>query len=265
MKQTFPLLVCALLSACTSVEVPPGHEAVLVEMPVIFGHGGVVDTPVKPGRVYTWASTDYELVSMLPQQYEAFIEDLMSSDGVPLDFHASLRIQVNDSVSLIKNFGPRWYENNLGVELLSYIRQSVRKYGLNETAVSAEAIDKIDDEVEAALIEYVKESGLPVKILKVTVGKANPPDSVKDQRVATAKEQQRAITEHQRKLAEDARREAELARAASDNAYREAMRLDEAQFLELERIKMMRDVCAKGGTCTFFIGGEPTPVLPVAR
>jgi hypothetical protein len=36
--------------------------------------------------------------------------------------------------------------------------------------------------------------------------------------------------------------------------------------LQLERIKMQRDVCAHGGTnCTFFIGGGASPVIDVGR
>ena len=50
-----------------------------------------------------------------------------------------------------------------------------------------------------------------------------------------------------------------------DHAYREAMQLSPDQFLQLERIKMQRDVCAHGTTCTFFIGGGASPVIDVGR
>jgi hypothetical protein len=38
----------------------------------------------------------------------------MSSDGVPLDFDAVIRLQVTDSVRLIANFGEKWFESNVG-------------------------------------------------------------------------------------------------------------------------------------------------------
>jgi hypothetical protein len=84
----------------------------------------------------------------------------------------------------------------------------------------------------------------------VTLGRANPPDAIKHQRIATAEQEQRVNTERQRKLAEDMRRGSEESRAVADNAYREAMRLSPEQFLQLEQIKMLHDVCG-GGKCSF--------------
>jgi len=44
------------------------------------------------------------------------------------------------------------------------------------------------------------------------------------------------------------------------------MGLSPDQFLQLERIKMQRDVCGHtGSNCTFFIGGNVTPVNDVSR
>jgi len=43
------------------------------------------------------------------------------------------------------------------------------------------------------------------------------------------------------------------------------MELSPDQFLQLERIKMQRDVCSHGTTCTFFISGGPNPVIDVGR
>ncbi len=66
-------------------------------------------------------------------------------------------------------------------------------------------------------------------------------------------------------MAEGARKATEESRAAADNAYREAMQLSTTQLLELEHIKMLREVCA-GGSCTFIQGASPlTPVLDVTK
>jgi len=80
--------------------------------------------------------------------------------------------------------------------------------------------------------------GLPVTLVTMTVGRANPPDAIKSQRIETAAQEQRSNTEKQRKLAEDQRRAAETSRAEADNAYREAMHLSPEQFIQLETIKM---------------------------
>lgn len=245
-----------------SVSVEPGWEAVVVHKPLFFGKGGVDDRTVKTGLEYFWITSHDIHVNMQPQQFIISFNDIMSSDGVPLDFNAVARVKVIDAVSLIKNFGPDWYQNNLHAEVSNRVRQSVRKYGMNETAISSEAIDQIDKEVTLSVQEYVKAINLPVQLIDFTVGKANPPDSVKDQRIETASQQQRQQTEQQRKLAEDQRRMAELSRAAADNAYRESMRLSPDQFLQLESIKAFVDVCGKGG-CTIITSGTAVPTYGV--
>lgn len=243
-----------------SVKPDAGFEAVLVHKPIIFGHGGVDPTPVKTGLSYVWFTTDPVYVNMQPLQYNEHFEDLMSSDGVPLDFDSIIRLKVIDSVSLIRDFGPKWYEKNVQAEFRNRVRQAVRKHGMNETAIDTKAIDAIDAEVSGAMTKCVEDAKLPLKMMDVTVGKANPPDSIKSQRVETAAQQQRVLTEQQRKLAEDARKQAETSRAASDNAYRLAMGMAPNQFIQLENIKMMKEVC-KSGKCTFIVA--PSAVSPI--
>jgi len=243
-----------------SVKPDAGFEAVLVHKPLIFGHGGVDTEPIKTGRSYVWFTTERIYVNMQPIQFNEHFEDLMSSDGVPLDFDSIIRLKVIDSVTLIRDFGPQWYEKNVKAEFRNRVRQAVRKHGMNETAIDTKAIDAIDAEVSAAMTKCVEDAKLPLKMMDVTVGKANPPDSIKSQRVETAAQQQRVLTEQQRKLAEDARKQAETSRAASDNAYRLAMGMAPDQFIQLENIKMMKEVC-KSGNCTFIVA--PSGVSPI--
>jgi regulator of protease activity HflC (stomatin/prohibitin superfamily) len=188
----------------------------------------------------------------------------MTSDGVPLKFDSVIRLRVTDSVALIKNFGVDWYDNNIKNEFMNRVRQSVRNHGMNETAIDSRAIDAIDKEVTTAMNEYIKAAKIPVQLMMVTIGKANPPDSIKTQRVETAAQQQRILTEHQRKLAEDSRKAAEQSRAAADNVYREAMGLNPSQYLQLEHIKMLKEVGAKGGN-SFIVGGGVTPVIDLKK
>ena len=143
------------------------------------------------------------------------------------------------------------------------IRQAVRKRGMNETAISTTALDAIDAEIRDQLVSFIKDKKLPVQLLTMTVGKANPPDAIKNQRIETATQEQRIQTEKQTKLAEDQRQQAEQSRANADNAYREAMHLSPEQFIQLETIKMQRDVCGGSGKagCTFIQNGSAVPTL----
>lgn len=249
-------------SGCNVVSVDAGQQAVLIDKPWVFGHGGVREEPVLPGLTYTWMSTQKVYVNMLPIQYEGNFSDIMSADGVPLDFHAIIRLQVTQPVTLVRDFGRDWYQNNVEQEFYNRVRSAVKKHGMNETAIQTTAIDQIDAEISQAMTAYITESKLPVKLLKITVGRANPPDAVRNQRVETAQQEQRVLTEHKRDLAEQSRKAAEQSRAEADNAYRNAMNLSPGQFVEMERIKMQNSVCAKPeAKCTFIIGGDVAPVI----
>ncbi len=255
------LAVLLTVGSCSfhSVEPDAGYEAVLIDKPYFLGHGGVQQDPVKTGRSYIWKSTGYELVFMQPIKMDINFDDLMTSDGVPIDFHAIVRFKVVDSVSLIKNFGPKWYETNLEPEFRNLMRQAVRKHGMNETAINTSAIANIDAEVTANLDAYIKKTKLPIVLLTVSAGRANPPAQILDQRTQTAAQEQRIRTEQQKKLAEDARLAAEQSRAAADNAYRAAMSLSPEQYVQLEAIKAQKEMCGKGN-CTFVmpgLGGSP--------
>ncbi len=254
-----------LLGACSSFSPDAGNEIVLIEKPWLFGHGGVESEPVRTGRSYGAITTQGIDVYMQPQKFDVLLPDTMTSDGVPITFHAIIVVQVTDSVSLIKDFGQQWYQNNMEEQFKTMVRQAVRTRGMNETAISTTALDAIDREIRDALSNFIKDKGLPVKLVTMTVGRANPPDAIKNQRIETATQEQRIQTERQTKLAEDERAKAEQSRANADNAYREAMHLSPEQFIQLEMIKMQRVVCGEGkGNCTFIQNGA-VPVYNLAR
>lgn len=253
-------LLIVLLGGCGWASPDAGTEAVLIEKPWFFGHGGVDSEPIRAGRTLIAATTEAVYVDMRPHQFTMRFDDFMSKDGVPLDFDAVLRLQVMDSVELIRRFGENWYQNNVAAEFTNRVRQAVRKHGMNEMAISTDAIEAVDNEITKGMEQYLVESKVPVRLIQVTVGRANPPDSIKDQRIATASQQQRQNTERERKLAEDQRKDAETSRALADNAYRNAMSLTAEQFVRLENIKMQREVC-QAQQCTFIIGESVPPVL----
>lgn len=246
-----------MATGCQSYSPNAGHQVVLIEKPMIFGHGGVDPEPVTTGRTFTAATTDGVDVNMQPEKFEVELPDTMTSDGVPITFHAIIVLQVTDSVSLIKNFGPGWYSNNLEQPFMTMVRQAVRKRGMNETAISTTALDAIDAEIRDELVAFIQGKSLPLKLITMTVGRANPPDAIKSQRIETATQEQRIQTEKQKKLAEDQRKQAEESRAGADNAYREAMHLSPDQFIQLKTIEMQTEVCGREGkaNCTFIQNG----------
>jgi len=262
------------LAGCSVASPDAGHQAVWVEKPLLFGHGGVVQEPVTTGRSYGAITSDAIDVNMLPQRIDMEFDDMMTSSGVPVNFHVVATFRITDAVKLVSQFGADvdektlvwgFWTRNIDQPLRTAVRDAVKKRDMQEMAISQSAADVVGREISAAAVNIVAQTGVPIVFTNINVGRVNPPDAIKNQRIETAAQEQRAITEQQTKLAEDQRKAAEQSRAAADNAYRMAMQLSPDQFLQLERIKMQRDVCAHGGNCTFFIGGGATPVLDVGR
>lgn len=270
MKKFLALFALSVFTvACGSAEPDAGQEAVLVSKPMFFGSGGVQATPVKTGLTYVAVTTDSILVDMRPRQQEVAFDDLFTADGVPLDFHSAIQYRIVDSVKLVKDFGaddgPQgmgFFHRVLEQPYRMIVRDAVKKHGLNEMAITVTAAQQVDDEVTAKFTGVIQATGVPIQLLGITLGRANPPDAIKHQRIATAEQEQRVNTEKQRKLAEDVRMAAEQSRAAADNAYREAMKLSPDQFLQLEQIKMLNGVCA-GGKCSFLMGAGAVPTISV--
>ncbi len=258
MTRPFLVFLATMLTACSSVTPDAGHEAVLIRKPLFMGHGGVDGSPVKPGRTFVAWTTSAVDVNMQPVTFHLNIDDMMSKDGVPLDFAATIRLRVTDSVRMVTEFGAEWYKNNVEQAFFTAIRDAVKKRGMNEVAIDASAADAIDEEVTRVMVAYLRDKRVPAELIDVTVGKANPPDAVKSQRIETAHQEQRINTEKQTTLAENQRKAAEQARAEADNAYRVAMQLDPAQFLQLKSIEAMRDVCGAGKCTIYTTGALPT-------
>ena len=256
------------MTACATVQPDAGHEAVLVRKPLIFGSGGVDPTPVKTGLKYVAFTTKGVDVNMQPSRIDSEFTDLMTSDGVPIDFHAVLTIQVTDSVKLVRDFGadmvangtPGFWIRNIDQPFRTAVRDAVKKHGMNEMAIQATAAEDVDNVVTQHLLNIIKETGVPIRVLDVSLGRANPPDAILHQRVETAAQEQRINTERQKKLAEDQRKLAEESRAAADQAYNQKMGLNTEQYVALQAIQMQRDVCSKGN-CTFIYGANATPML----
>ena len=86
MKKTIRLATLAAVvmcgvTSCVNVAPNAGEEAVLIHKPYIFGPGGVDEKPVETGRTYTWISTSFVKVSMLPQKFDENLDDATSNDN----------------------------------------------------------------------------------------------------------------------------------------------------------------------------------------
>lgn len=277
------LVAAALLTGCHAATPDPGQVTVVVKKPWFFGDGGVRQQLVQTGQEWFAWSTQLWYVDVKPTQFTMVIDDMFSKDNVPLDFNAAMRIRITDPVRLATDFGvqdiqwnekysaPAWYSNNVFKPWERAVRRAVKNYGMSEMVSDTtegggkSTIEQIDEQIEAEMRAEFARIKLPVELIDITIGRANPPNEIKEQRVETARQEQLQKTEVQRLAAELKREAAERQRAVSDNAYRREMGLDTAQFVSLEAIKMQKEVCLKGG-CTFVAGGSgATPVFDVSK
>jgi len=275
--------VALVAVGCGSVSPDAGQEAVLIRKPLIFGHGGVDSTPVKTGRTFVAMTTDAVYVDMKPQRVDMEFDDLMTASGVPIDFHAVFSYVTVDSVAMVSKFGgdyiintaggpavPGWFMRNLDQPFRTAVRDAVKKRDMQAMAITAVAAEEVDAEVTSHLEALIKETGVPVKLIDLSLGRANPPDAIKTQRIETATQEQRIITEQQRKLAEDQRKLAEQSRADADAAYNLRMNaagganLPPELSLRLKEIEMKREVC-RAANCTFWFGEPPLVTAQAGR
>ena len=201
------LVAVAGISGCSTASPDAGHQVIWVEKPYFFGHGGVDSVPVSTGRTYGAFSSDAIDVSMLPQRVDMEFDDMMTKSGVPVNFHVVGTFKVIDSVKLVSSFGAdrdekdgTWgfWNRSLDQPIRTAVRDSVKKREMQEMAIDQTAADAVGTEVTAAAEKIIRDAGVPIQLIQLNVGRVNPPDAIKNQRIATAEQEQRKITEEQK-------------------------------------------------------------------
>lgn len=243
------LLILGLLQGCKYVGPDAGQEAVLTDKPYLPGHGGVEDKPVTAGRSIEWMSTQVTYVSMVPQARKVSFDDFSSKDHVLLDLDTTVILQVTDSVSLIKHFGPDWFEHNVQGPYGQMVRDVVKEQSVPDMMSSPATALLMDQEVAKGLTQLFKDQSIPVKVIQVTLGRAKPNQKVLEQMNATAAQEQRKLTEAAYASAEEARKDAEQKRAEADNAYRSSLGYTTEQYATMQIAQIQADACKAAQQC----------------
>lgn len=108
---------------------------------------------------------------------------------------------------------------------------------------------RIDDAVTDAIRKVVKDQGLDVEIMNITLGRAKPNPDVLQQMNLTAAQQQRVKTLVEATNAELQRAKEQKAMADADNAYRNAMNLSPEQYLARQIAEINAETCTKAAAC----------------
>lgn len=232
------------LSGCIYATIDAGHEGVLVEKPLLFGHGGVDPIPIGTGRQMVAVTTEVIDVDIRPLQYSEHF-DIISAENAPVSFDAFFiaNVMAGRSPDLVSRFGPHWYAHNVKEAFRTIVREEVQKYPLFELttkpAIRTLLQNAIDKEVRMNIIEKHK---MPLVLNRVVVGSILPPKGVLEQTAETIKQEQRRITMIEFQKAEEAREKAEKQRGIADRAYREQLGLTAPEFVDLRRIEVQKEI-----------------------
>lgn len=268
-------VVSFLLLTLQRVKIDAGFEAVLIDKPfwTAFGKGGVRPEPLTAGAKWLWYTTEVVTVDLRPFQWTERFDDkvdgTITSDNVPIDFNAYIKTRPVDSRTpeLVARFGPDWYNKNLKEYFRTEVRDEVVKHPMTALTTRQDVLAKVQADVKKSVEDFVKKEELPIVVMEVIIGKAAPPDTIVAALADTAAQQQRAKTEDERAKAEINRKHAEANRAKADNAYREAIGLSPAQFLQLEGYKAYVEAakqCSNSSKGCTMVVGEPGVIPTIA-
>ena len=234
------LLFSVVMTSCHGVRPEAGEESVLIYKPWFFGHGGVDMDPVQTGLTWCWWSTSSETFKIVPQKNQVDMEDLVSNDNTPLDFHTVIITQIKSGKSpiLLQNYGLDWFNTNLYNHYCNRVRDYVSQHSPFDLMSNREVLNEIDNkllaEMRAFIADLSKEKEFPVEIKQVVIGKAIPNKEQLEEMNRTAKAVQAKQTQDRETEVQVAREKAERQRAIADKAYMREMGLNPQQFIQLK-------------------------------
>lgn len=270
MKRTLMLLcIICTFTSCRFVKPSAEEEAVLIDKPWFFGHGGIDKDAVSTGLKWCWITTNYETFKIIPQRYNEIFDDIFSNDNTPLDFNTYINIQIQKGKSpiLLENYGVNWYKNNIQVYYRNKTREYVSLYSPFDLISNREILNEIDSRLMKDITAYVeklsKDKEFPITILSITTGAAKPNQDQLEEMNKTAQYIQQKRSMEQKAIAEVARADAEKKRAEADRAYMDAMNLSASQFINLKWIETVAN--KQGANIDVLVGGGETPMWNIKR
>ena len=264
--------LCISVASCNCAKCDATEEAVFVYQPWIFGHGGVDMTPASTGRTWCFPSTHVEYFPIAPVKYQVNLEDIVSDDNTPLDFHTVIITQIEEGKSpiLLKNYGvdSLWFNTNLYNYYANLIRDHVSQHSPFDLMSNRQVLNSIDSAVlkamQTRIAELSKDKEFPVKIKQVTIGKAIPNKEQLAEMNRTAQAVQAKQTQLREKEMQDARAKAEQARAVADKAYMREMNLSTSDFVNLKWIETISKL-PQANVNVMVGGGGTTPMYRVNK
>ena len=140
------ILSLLMMTSCHKVQPSATQEAVLTYQPWLFGHGHIDMKPVSTGLTWCVFTTKADMFSIVPCKWQANMEDLISNDNTPLDFHTVIITQIKKGKSpvLLKNYGKDWFNTNLYNFYCNRVRDYVSQHSPFDLMSNREILNDID-------------------------------------------------------------------------------------------------------------------------
>jgi regulator of protease activity HflC (stomatin/prohibitin superfamily) len=218
--------------------------------PYIFGSGGIEMKPLETGRHTIAISTEVIVYDIKPVKFTEDFDDVITNDNNPVDFTSYIILKINDGESpkLHKNFGSKWYTNNVEEQFKAKLRGYCSQYKMFTLTTNRALLDSLEVTIKKEMQEFIDYLKMPVTVIEITIGKVTPPDEVLNETIKTAAEKQAIKTQEAREFKENARRTADRAKALADMEYKNTftgMSVDQylsirALEIEKEKIEMVK-------------------------
>lgn len=253
-----------VFSGCTPSNVAEGEEAVLIYQPYFFGKGGVDPIPVKTGLVWTAFSTKVVRVSLQPYNLNEVFDDLVTKDNNPVDFklHLTLINEEGATPILVDSFGRNWYKNKVREPLRNVVRNFTKDHKMFEMTTDSKVTTELENLVQIKMSHFLKKEGIPVTLVRVSVGKVMPPAKILEETIQTGVQKQNVKTQNERVKAEKAREAAERASAKADRAYMEEIGMSTNQYLRSRELDNQKEAIKNGSNVTIIMG-QATPMVNI--
>lgn len=262
------LLIALTVSSCTRVSVNGDEEAVLLKQPLIFGHGGVDETPITAGSSFVALTTSEIKFKIIPVTYKEPFKDMMTSDNTPINVDAYLKLQIKRGMTpqLYTLFGENWYQNSVMAFFRNLVREQLSEHEMFKLTSNRQILYSIQKNIQVSLEKYITKERIPVIVKDVTLGSITPPQEVLEETRRTASQNQSLLTQQARANSELARKQAEINKAIADKAYQTQMGMSVAEYLSLRKLEIdyeKVELVRSKKNVTVVMGEGLTPTIPI--
>jgi len=245
----FAVIAISAMSGCSGISPGGDEEAVLIEKPWIFGHGGVDMTPVSSGNEWVAGTTDAVKFKITPIRYTEEFDNLMTSDNNPVTFsvYITLQVQKGKTPILYKGWGDKWYENSLQSQVCTMVRDKSSPFKMFDLTTKREISSQIEKDITSSitsLITSIKDkegNSMPVTLVNVAVGAITPPKEVIEETSKTAAQNQAKLTQDARIAVEQSRKKADVEKGLADLAYIQTTGMTMDQYLRLRELEIRKE------------------------